>query len=107
MITLMALAEVARTPVRCNSSTVGTGDPLAFGEVTLKGSIWHPDTAGFVTLQMTARPLGPLVLVSMSGCAATIAMLPANHGAIVVDYERIDSVWKTARHHERNRGRTH
>jgi len=31
----------------------------------------------------------------------------ANNGAIVVDYDRIDSGWKTGRHHERNRGRAH
>lgn len=76
MITLMALAVAPRTPVKCNSSTVGTGDPLAFGEVTLNGSVWHPDTVGFVTLQITALPFGPFVVVTISGCAATIAMWP-------------------------------
>jgi hypothetical protein len=31
---------------------------------------------GLVTLQIIARPFGPFVLLTMSGCADTIAMFP-------------------------------
>ncbi len=76
MSTFITAAVEPRIPVRCSSKTVGTGDPLAFGVVTSNGSMMHPGTDGSVTLQMNARPFGPLLLVTMSGCAATIAMLP-------------------------------
>src|ERR1051325_11132099 len=76
IMTLIAFAALPRTPVRWTSRMVGTGEPLAFGEVTLKGSVWQPDTVGLVILQITARPLGPLLVVSTSGWAATTFTVP-------------------------------
>ena len=75
-VTDTSLGMAPRTPVKWISSTVGTWVPVLSAEVTLKGSITHPETAVLVTLQMIARPPAACVVEKMSGCAATIFRVP-------------------------------
>ena len=78
MVTVAALALVPRTPVSDIRRTVATLVPVPLSEVTSNGSPRQTllGVAGLVMLQTFARPSGPLVLVTMSGWAATITSKP-------------------------------
>src|SRR5687767_2023488 len=78
-VTIEIFTSAAATflmPVRLTSSTVATVLPLPSDDVTLNGS--GVRDIGLVTLTTAARPPASLVVVKISGCAATISSEPLN-----------------------------
>src|SRR6185369_5259465 len=74
MVAVIEPGKMVRTPVNETRNTVATCVPLPSFVVTVNGSNVHAD--GFVALHTTARPPGPLVLVKISGCPATVSNAP-------------------------------
>src|ERR1041385_7470123 len=76
MVAVIAPGKIVRTPVSETRNTVAACVPLPSFVVTVNGSAVQ--AAGFVALHTTARPPGPLVLVKISGCPATVSNAPRN-----------------------------
>src|SRR6185369_5759016 len=76
-VTVTSVLAAKRIPVTLNAIFVGTCVPVPSSDVTLNGSA-KGIVIGLVTLKAAARPPASIVVVKMSGCAATICTSPRN-----------------------------